>query len=91
MSNEFEAAADQRLIERRLAELESKVAEHGRTSAEHEKRLTRAELLHENLKELAKEFISRQEFTPIRMIVYGLGATALTGLLSAILSKVLVQ
>jgi hypothetical protein len=79
------------LNERRMVELENKTAASVKVEADHEKRISRTELLIETIKEKAEEYVSRQEFTPVRMIVYGLAVTALTGLVSAILSKVLVR
>lgn len=75
----------------RLSDLESRAEANEGRGMDHEKRVTRLEVLYESMKESSKEFITRQEFTPIRMIVYGLAATALTGLLSAILAKVFVK
>ena len=79
--------SDNQLIERRLQDLEQTAEKGERTSQDTDRRLTRLEINFENFKERAAEFVTRQEFTPIRMIVYGLAATALTGLLSAILSR----
>lgn len=76
-----------RLVERRLQDLEQDVESSNRERQEVDRRVTRLEINFENFKERAAEFVTRQEFTPIRMIVYGLAATALTGLLSAILSR----
>lgn len=76
-----------RLVERRLDDLERDAEGTNRDQQEVDRRVTRLEINFENFKERAAEFVTRQEFTPIRMIVYGLAATALTGLLSAILSR----
>ena len=76
-----------RLVERRLDDLERDAEGTNRHQQEVDRRVTRLEINFENFKERAAEFVTRQEFTPIRMIVYGLAATALTGLLSAILSR----
>lgn len=78
---------DARLIERRIEDLEGAEEVLIRQGTDYEKRITRLEINYENFKEKASEFVTRQEFTPIRMIVYGLAATALTGLLSAILAR----
>lgn len=75
------------LVERRLHELETASTKAESSGIDLDRRVTRLEINFENAKERAKEFVTRQEFTPIRMIVYGLAATALTGLLSAILSR----
>ena len=75
------------LVERRLQDLEQDAESSNRHRQEVDRRVTRLEINFENFKERAAEFVTRQEFTPIRMIVYGLAATALTGLLSAILSR----
>ena len=76
-----------RLVKRRLDDLERDAEGTNRDQQEVDRRVTRLEINFENFKERAAEFVTRQEFTPIRMIVYGLAATALTGLLSAILSR----
>lgn len=82
---------EQKLTDHRLNGLEQRM---GGSEDEHSKvstRLTTLEVKFSQFKDTAKEFVTRQEFTPIRMIVYGLAATALTGLLSAILSKVFIK
>ena len=76
--------------EHRLTALEQQVVALQRGAAEIDRRMTVEEVKTDQIKESTKEFITRQEFTPIRMIVYGMAATALTGLLSAILSKIFV-
>lgn len=78
---------DDRLTQRRMKDLEDGQEKCDRAGTDFERRVTRLEINYENFKERAQEFVTRQEFTPIRMIVYGLAATALTGLLSAILSR----
>lgn len=79
-----------RFTEHRLTALEQQMVALQRSATEIDRRMTVEEVKTDQIKEFAKEFITRQEFTPIRMIVYGLAATALTGLLSAILSKIFV-
>lgn len=79
------------LVERRLSDLEEASSKGETSYIDIDRRLTRLEINFENAKERAKEFVTRQEFTPIRMIVYGLAATALTGLLSAIMSRLFVK
>ena len=79
-----------RFTEHRLAALEQQMVALQRGATEIDRRMTVEEVKTNQIKESAKEFITRQEFTPIRMIVYGMAATALTGLLSAILSKIVV-
>ena len=76
-----------RLSEKRLGDLEQHAIKADKASLEVDRRVTRLEINFENFRERAQEFVTRQEFTPIRMIVYGLAATALTGLLSAILAR----
>lgn len=76
-----------RLAEKRLGDLEQHAIKADKSSHEVDRRVTRLEINFENFRERAQEFVTRQEFTPIRMIVYGLAATALTGLLSAILAR----
>lgn len=78
---------EDRLTQRRLKDLEDGLEKLDKIAVDFERRTTRLEINYENFKERAREFVTRQEFTPIRMIVYGLAATALTGLLSAILSR----
>ena len=79
-----------RFTEHRLTALEQQMVALQRGATEIDRRMTVEEVKTDQIKEFAKEFITRQEFTPIRMIVYGMAATALTGLLSAILSKIFV-
>ena len=79
-----------RFTEHRLSALEQQMVALQRGATEIDRRMTVEEVKTDQIKEFAKEFITRQEFTPIRMIVYGMAATALTGLLSAILSKIFV-
>ena len=79
-----------RFTEHRLTALEQQMVALQKGATEIDRRMTVEEVKTDQIKEFAKEFITRQEFTPIRMIVYGMAATALTGLLSAILSKIFV-
>jgi hypothetical protein len=79
-----------RFTEHRLQTLEQAVSTLQKNASDLDRRMTVEEVNSNQLKESTKEFITRQEFTPIRMIVYGMAATALTGLLSAILSKIFV-
>lgn len=79
-----------RFTEHRLQTLEQAVTALQKNASDLDRRMTVEEVNSNQLKESTKEFITRQEFTPIRMIVYGMAATALTGLLSAILSKIFV-
>lgn len=79
-----------RFTEHRLQSLEQAVSTLQKNASDLDRRMTVEEVNYNQLKESTKEFITRQEFTPIRMIVYGMAATALTGLLSAILSKIFV-
>ena len=80
-------ASDDPVTQRRLKELEDADNRRDQTMLELDRRTTRLEINYENFKEKTAEFITRQEFTPVRMIVYGLATTALTGLLAAILSR----
>lgn len=41
--------------------------------------------------QLKKEFITKEEFEPIRRIVYGLVALMLTGVIMALLAQVIIQ
>jgi len=81
------AENEDRLTEHRLHQLELAVGSLTKSDQDQERRLTVQETEAKAAHDREKEYVTRQEFTPIRMVVYGLAATALTGLLSAILSK----
>ena len=102
MENEFHTTADcnleRRASDHRITSLERAVSEQdclqekmAGSLVDIDKRVMATELNHKVLDGKIEKAVTKDEFTPIRMIVYGLAASALTGLLSAILAKVLMK
>lgn len=93
-----ECSAERRANDHRIAAIEKSVGEQDRLQEKMagniidlDKRVMATELNHKVLDGKIEKAVTKDEFTPIRMIVYGLAASALTGLLSAILAKVLMK
>lgn len=49
------------------------------------------ELQFEALKSIVATLVTRPEFTPVKLIVYGMVGSILAGVVGAILSKILIQ
>ena len=58
-------------------------------SEDHGERLARVEARLCGIEKRALEWLTRAEFTPVKMIAYGLAGSILLGVVSAILSLVL--
>ena len=98
MSNMAENIAHQRETTHRLSILERRADESERCDEKMQKeindidkRTLANELNGRSVVERIEKLVTKDEFTPIRMIVYGLATSALTGLVAAILSRVLVK
>jgi len=56
-----------------------------------DRRLTTVEANYQHLLERAKEFITRNEFTPVKLIAYGLISATGTALFLAMAAKVFIK
>lgn len=62
-----------------------------RSTADCEKSLLVMQAELKSLNEKLHQMVTRPEFTPVKLLVYGLTATVMSGAIGAILSKILIK
>ena len=71
-------------IEKRLAKLEDRSQSDSEKVHGLEKAIVKTDVLLENLTKAIQDLVTRGEFTPVKMIVFGLAATILSSSVAAI-------
>lgn len=59
--------------------------------AEHNNLKDKVSSNHKSVMDLVKELVTRVEFTPVKMIAYGLAGTIMSSVLMALLTKVITK
>ena len=77
---------------RRLDRLDETVKEHGHPNGQSMGRIEeRLRAVQDDVKDLKNNFVRQTEFAPVRMLVYGLVALLLTGVVGGLLGLVILR
>lgn len=78
-------------IKEKLTILNDNFNDHLERTIETEKDIVRLDGAIKSIKERIEQLVSKDEFSPIRALVYGMVGMALTGVLSAVLAKIITK